>query len=162
MPGSGELPGAGRLLSEPSLGEQQQELQLMRRWELLAPQCARCKRRCCAGNSLREVRVRHKVREQFVSVIKQCFSPRPWLPSMISAAPLLDAVAVIKVFVSLAAGLVSAGLEAFPAVVTRALCCLWLPELGWGLAEAAVALLAGFQHEGTHTGAMSCSGDPPW
>lgn len=80
---------------------------------------------------------------------------------MISAAALLDAIGVIKVVVSLAAGLVPVGQEAFPAVVTCALHCLWLPELNWGLVKAAVALLAGFWDKATHTGGMSYSSDLP-
>lgn len=87
----------------------------MRRWEVPAQQCIRCERRQRAGNSLQEVRDRHKVWEQFISFIKKCFSPRPRLPSVISPAALIDAISVIEVIVSLVAGLVSAGQEVFPA-----------------------------------------------
>lgn len=111
------------LLSERLLGEQQ-ELQLMSRWELLARQHVCCERRRCGDNSLWEVRDRRKVREQFISFIKKCFSPRPQLPPVISPAALTDAISVIKVIVSLVAGLVSAGQEAFPALVTCASWCL--------------------------------------
>lgn len=87
----------------------------MRRWELPARQRVCCERRQCADNSLREVRDRLKVREQFISFIKKCFSPRPRLHSVVSPAALIDAISIIKVIVSLVAGPVSAGQEAFPA-----------------------------------------------
>lgn len=75
-------------------------------------------------------------------------------------AALLDAVGVIKVVVSLAAGLVSVGQEVFPAVVTCALCCLCLPELAWGRWRCCGSA-RWVSHKATHTGDMPCSSDPP-
>lgn len=78
---------------------------------------------------------------------------------MISAAALLDAIGVIKVVVSLAAGLVWVGQEVFPAALTCALCCLCLPELGcWRLLWlCSLGLTWGHSHRG-HVVLR----DPPW
>lgn len=61
-------------------------------------------------------------REQYIRFNKKCFSPRPWLLLVISPAALIDAISVIKVIISLVGGTVSAGQEAFPALVT---CVSW-------------------------------------
>lgn len=114
-------PGLAGLSSKPSAG-QQQELQL-RRWDIPARQQVHCGRRHCAGNSLYEVRDRQK-RNSYISFIKKCFTLRPWLLLVISPASLIDAISVIKAIVSLVAGTVSAGQEAFPALVTCVSQCL--------------------------------------